>query len=159
MLELMEKSISSRGRVGLKTGKCQKETTCWEHRTNKPAVGYVLCFWGKSVQIHTHISLRCERISRDKGRRVAEEGGEGGTDCGIEAVRKGEEVWSESRGTPDCCYPTQSPSAGAVRLTAAAAAGGGGCQTHTYGQNSCSLSPLHTHMYSHGHVTIVTRWP
>lgn len=60
---------------------------------------------------------------REKGKWVGERG-EGGDDCGREAGAggKGEEVWSESRGTPDCCYPTCSPSAGAGILAAAAAA-------------------------------------
>lgn len=56
------------------------------------------------------------------------ERGEGGEDCGREAGGKGEEVWSESRGTPDFCYPTCSLSAGAGRVTAAAAAAAGETQ-------------------------------
>lgn len=72
---------------------------------------------------HAHISLINKRASREKGKRAGERR-EGGEDCGIEAGGKREEVWSESRGTPDCCYPTYSPSTGAGSLAAAAAAAG-----------------------------------
>ena len=111
---------------------------------------------------HIHASLLSERNSGEKGKRVGERG-EGANDCGMESGGKGEEVWSESRGTPDCCYPTCSASTGAGRLAAAAAVEEtqepedreGVAQTHTQMLNiHVQLHSPNTHC--RGRVTIVT---
>lgn len=124
--------------------------------TNKPAV------MGIAMQAHTHTHIHKPTVetvlieTEGEGEVGGWEGrGRGGL-WEREAGEKGEGVWSEARGTPDCCFPTCSLSAGARRPTAAAAAAAETQDPRTGRRESPTLTHSHTPSSPDTHIL---RWP